>query len=132
MDTAIPLMRGSTLLGTLSACETDMPWFICKFEATPDFEAVRPVFSEFARLRREARTRGAAVEMDVREAQSRIFALGLTLVIDGTPDSDFLIYIDDDTAGIRYDVKKHMQDGWLWDEVAKLLGSDPMSRGTGN
>ena len=38
------LMKGDTLLGELFDQTVDMPWFECKFVATPEFEAVRALF----------------------------------------------------------------------------------------
>jgi hypothetical protein len=38
------LMRGETSLGNLRVYEFDMPWVYAKFEATPEFAQVKPIF----------------------------------------------------------------------------------------
>ena len=44
MPKVLELRRGETLLGTLHLRGANMFWSTPSFEATPDFEAVRPLF----------------------------------------------------------------------------------------
>jgi hypothetical protein len=94
------LKRGNVVLGTLSELSIDQPFGVYRFEPTPDFEGVRPLFDEELRLLNTRRSTSREWE----EASERIEGLGLTLV---SPDEaqiidDFLLHIDGDRAWFRY------------------------------
>src|SRR3954471_24072963 len=97
----LELKQGELLLGTLIVDDIDQPWFMCNFVATPDFEAIRPLFdAELAIIE-------GSDDLDVvkwEEAWSPIEALGLQLIPaeTGTALGDFLLHIQGDKAWFTY------------------------------
>lgn len=94
------LMRGETLLGTLSLDGVNQPFFMTTFEPTDEFGAIRPLFDEELRL---AEAEDADWE-SVEPAYERIRSLDLRLApLDGGEDiTDFLLHIRGDEAWFRY------------------------------
>jgi hypothetical protein len=100
MLTIIHLKRGETLLGVLHVVGSEFPWTRCTFDATPDFEQVRPLFEdELAVLETKDMEAWAA-------SYNKIVALKLQLVDAATGsevgDGDFLLHIRGDEAWLRY------------------------------
>ncbi len=90
------------LLGVLSNCSPDQPWFFCGFEATPAFDAVRPLFERELRV-----LQNPGGEFDVaawEEAYAEIDWLGLRLVSIGGEEeiADFVLHVQDRKAWFRY------------------------------
>ena len=88
------LKQGEKLLGILRSYDTDFPWVNCKFEATPSFNDIRPLFDQELRLL-------DADQMDDWEtAYERIKSLSLKLF--NTSDmkniDEFLLHIRENEA----------------------------------
>ncbi|MCF3102038.1 hypothetical protein IPZ58_10620 [Streptomyces roseoverticillatus] len=89
------LLRGDTLVGTITVDDPDFPWLVGRFAAEPAFEEVRPWFDEvLAVLAADDLDRFDAVYGPIEEA--------LTLVSPKGPVSEFLLYIEGDEARFRY------------------------------
>ena len=92
-------MREDKLLGTLRPYSSDMFWTDCKFEATEEFQKIKPLFDEELKL----------VESDEFEAEKweevygMIEDLNLKLISleDGKVIKEFLLHIKDDEARVR-------------------------------
>jgi hypothetical protein len=100
MSVAWKLMRKDSLLGVLWEETQDQPFFGYRFEPTPAFDDVKPLFDEELALLNENRLS----EEDWGVAYEKIDALGLTLVsLDGNKLlDDFLLHIEGDRAWFRY------------------------------
>lgn len=90
------LLSGSTLVGTITVDEADMPWQRGRFLPEPAFSPFRPWFDEV----------NAIVEAGEFErfddAYARIES-ALTLVSPSGPVAEFLLHIDQDHAWFRWD-----------------------------
>jgi hypothetical protein len=93
------LVREDKLLGTLRPYSSDMFWTDCKFEATDEFQKIKPLFDEELKL----------VESDEfnvekwEEIAGKIEDLNLKLISleDERIIQEFLLHIKDDEARIR-------------------------------
>lgn len=96
MLTTVDLKRGETLLGILHVEEYDFPWVVCRFDAMPTFEDVRPLFA--AEL---------AVDPDDMDAwgaaYDRIIGLGLELInaTTGQTLGTFILHVEGEKASFR-------------------------------
>lgn len=91
------LIQDKVVLGTLCWTHSDFPFDYCRFEPSPAFSAVAPLFAAFL----QALKAGDLSQFE--RASQRIEALGLALV---SPDGDeridaFLLNIDGDQAWFR-------------------------------
>ncbi|MFF0064212.1 hypothetical protein ACFYRC_22175 [Streptomyces sp. NPDC005279] len=94
-------MRGETHLGTLTLDYIDQPWFYCHFDATPEWEAVRPTLDAWTEA---TLARNDPDELRIARAWQAVDALKLTLVPihGGERVDEFLIHVEDDEARFRY------------------------------
>jgi hypothetical protein len=94
----LQLMHGTTVLGTLTKTDVDMPWVQCTFVPTPAFATIQPLF--------EAEQQALTDQNDVlwEQLYEQIDALGLRLVNQdkGQSIGQFLLHIDGDQAWFRY------------------------------
>ncbi|MEV4927092.1 hypothetical protein [Streptomyces roseoverticillatus] len=89
------LLRGDTLVGTITVDDSDFPWLLGRFAAEPAFEEVRPWFDAvLAVLDADDLDRFDAVYDPIAEAQPLVSAKG--------PVGEFLLYIEGDEARFRY------------------------------
>jgi hypothetical protein len=98
MTPVLELRRGEDLLGVLLYQNTDQPFFRYRFQPTPQFSEVQPLFIEELRLLN-------AEEMVAWElAYGRIVALGLTLDPPGggPPIRDYILHIDGHDAWFQH------------------------------
>ncbi|MEV5379042.1 hypothetical protein AB0L26_24160 [Streptomyces nondiastaticus] len=89
------LLRGDTLVGTITVNDADLPWLVGRFAAEPAFEEVRPWFDEVLALL-------AADDLDRFDAVYDPIAEALTLVSPTGPVSEFLLYVEGVEARFRY------------------------------
>jgi len=92
------LKRAEELLGVLRSYDTDFPWVNCKFEATPSFDDIRPLFEEELRLL-------DADQMDEWEpTYEQINSLSLQLIDieDNKNIDEFLLHIRGNEAWVRF------------------------------
>jgi len=94
------LLRGSTLLATISDLQPDMPFFEGRFIAEPAFEQVRPLFEDEWRILNERPFE------EWEQAWNLVRALGLSLDPgDGSPSrgpEEYLLHVKGDRARLRY------------------------------
>ncbi|WP_424893213.1 hypothetical protein [Streptomyces sp. XH2] len=88
------LLRGDTLVGTITVDDGDFPWLAGRFAAEPAFEGVRPWFEELLAVL-------AADDFDRFDAAYDPIAEALTLVSPTGPVGEFLLYIEGDEARFR-------------------------------
>lgn len=103
------LRKGSTLLGTLTWKDQDMPWFICDFVATPEFEPYRDLFEQ------EARLDDSDHYVETFEAlYAQIGKLNLSLHINDVFDDEnvYLLHIDGSKASFR-PLNSPWTGGWV-------------------
>ncbi|MGK5544074.1 hypothetical protein ACSNOH_04985 [Streptomyces sp. URMC 127] len=89
------LLRGDTLVGTITVETSDLPWLVGRFAAEPVYEEVRPWFDEVLALLE-------ADDFDQFDAAYDLIAENLTLLSPAGPVSEFLLYIEGDEARFRY------------------------------
>jgi hypothetical protein len=100
------LRKGSRLLGILTNCRLDWPWYFCQFEARAEFERHRSLFEE------ELRLLDASPE-DLKEwgeSYKKIENLGLDLIStaeEGPVVKEFMIHINGDEAWFRAIFEDH-------------------------
>ncbi|MEY9962217.1 hypothetical protein ABIA33_000238 [Streptacidiphilus sp. MAP12-16] len=96
-ERSMQLRMGDTLLGSIIVEERDMPWWLGRFEAAPEFDSVRPLFDDWSRAVK------AADDGAMDAAFNALRDLGLVIDrADGAPISRFFLYIDADRVRLRY------------------------------
>ncbi|MFK4066756.1 hypothetical protein [Streptomyces sp. NPDC029674] len=89
------LMNGSTLVGTITVDDSDMPWLLGHFSPLPAFSQFKPWFDEI----------NALVEAEEFERFDDVYDRiedALTLVSASGPVDQFLLHIDHDRAWFRW------------------------------
>ncbi len=92
-------MREDKLLGTLRPYSSDMFWTDCKFEATEEFQKIKPLFDEELKLVENDEFNAEKWE----EVYGKIEGLNLKLINpeDGRIVEEFLLHIKDGEARVR-------------------------------
>ncbi|HEY0428549.1 MAG TPA: hypothetical protein VGC76_12280 [Pyrinomonadaceae bacterium] len=91
------LVQEDKLLGTLRSYDLDFPWAICKFEATEEFQKIKPIFDEELKL-------SESEDFEKwKEVYKQIESLNLKLISaeDERIIEEFLLHIKDDEAWFR-------------------------------
>lgn len=102
MTHPLQLLRGSTLVGTLTVTDVDQPWFICTFTPTVAYKEVMLAFDEENRLI-DALNQGEQIaSSQLDEAMERIYNLGFTLMDKNGLRVEPLIHIGGIRANFRY------------------------------
>jgi hypothetical protein len=103
MPEVFHLMRGDTLLGVLHVSELDFPWLMCRFEPTPAFEEIRPLFEQELKLSNSEdwQEEDSQAWEDIYQ---RIMDLGIRLDdVNGSETiGEFLLHVEGDHAWFRY------------------------------
>jgi hypothetical protein len=102
------LRQAENLLGALTFVRVDAAWVVCRFEATPAFASIRPLFEA------ELDLFDHYADWDTWETAYRQIAdleLSLDPIQGGEPLQDFLLHVEGDTAWFKVFGSVRLQTG---------------------